>query len=115
MNTNKKELYIPLNVVETQDLISGIGGKEIGFIGASLVVGIILAIIIFSSSGNMVTAVMTGGILVSVTVLLVKRDRFNESMIDKLRFIREYAKSQKRYPYNYTNIYGGDVPSDDSE
>lgn len=113
-NEKKKELYIPLNVIESQDLISGIGRKEVSYIGAALLIGVILAVIIFSSSGNMVAAVMTAGILVSITVLMVRRDQFNESMVDKLRFIKIYMESQKRYEYRYFNIYGGDV-LDDSE
>lgn len=114
MKEKKKELYIPLNVVESQDLISGIGGKEAAYIGAALLIGIVLAVIIFTGSGNMVSAVLTAGIIVSITVLLVKRDQFNESMIDKFRFIKIYMQSQKRYGYRYFNIYGGEVP-DDSE
>lgn len=57
----KKELYIPLNVIESQDLISGIGGKEIGYIGGALLAGVILAVMIFMLSGSMVLAVLVGG------------------------------------------------------
>lgn len=113
MNERKKELYIPLNVVESQDLISGIGGKEIGYIVGALVAGVVLAIMIFSFTGSMVLAVLIGGTLVALTVMLVRRDKFNESMVDKFRFVKIYLQSQKRYEYRYHNIYGGYI--DDGE
>lgn len=113
MNEKKKELYIPLNVIESQDLISGIGGKEVGYIGGALLAGVILAVMIFMLSGSMVLAVLVGGTLVAVTVMLVRRDRFNESMIDKFRFLKIYLKAQKKYEYQYYNIYGGYI--DDGE
>ena len=113
MSEGKKELYIPLNVVESQDVISGIAGKEIGYIGGALMAGVILAVLIFSFSGSMVLAVLIGGTIVALTVMLVRRDKFNESMLDKFRFIKIYLKAQKKYEYQYHNIYGGCI--DDSE
>lgn len=113
MNEGKKDLYIPLNVVESQDVISGIGAKEIGYIGGALLAGVILAVLIYSFSGSMVLAVLIGGTLVALTVMLVRRDKFNESMIDKLRFVKIYLKAQKKFEYQYHNIYGGYI--DDGE
>ncbi len=113
MNGQKKELYIPLNVVESQDLINGIGAKEIGYIGGALLAGVVMAFIIFSCTGSMVMAVLAGGSIVSLTVVMVRRDKFNESMVDKLRFVRIYLKAQKRFEYHYHNIYGGYI--DDCE
>lgn len=113
MEGHKKELYIPLNVVESQDLINGIGGKEIGYIGGALAAGVVMAVLLFSFTGSMVMAVLAGGGIVSLTVIMVRRDRFNESMVDKIRFVWIYTKVQKKYEYHYHNIYGGDI--DDGE
>ncbi len=113
MSEGKKELYIPLNVVESQDVIIGIAGKEIGYIGCALIAGVILAVLTFSFSGSMVLAVLIGGTIVALTVMLVRRDKFNESMLDKFRFIKIYLKAQKKYEYQYHNIYGGYI--DDGE
>ena len=36
---------------------------------------------------------------VALTVIVVRRDNINESMIDKIRFMIQYQKSQKIYLY----------------
>ena len=53
MNDNDKKLYIPVNVLETKDIIPGIGGKELAAIGITTAVGVIISIIVYAVNNNM--------------------------------------------------------------
>lgn len=109
---SKKELYIPVNVPEREDYISGFGSKELTITGLSLLVGIILAAIIFIQTDVAFWAVGTAGGLVALTIVVVRRDHFDESVIDKLRFVYRYHKAQKQFEYHYFNIYEGSEEQD---
>lgn len=102
---SKKELYIPVNVPEREDFISGFGGKELTITGISLLIGIIVAAVIFVQTDAAFYAVGATGIIVALTIVLVRRDQFDESIIDKLRFVRLYHKAQKQFNYEYFNLY----------
>lgn len=101
----KKELYIPVNIPERNDFFAGYGIKELIATAIALVIGAILAVMIYLLSGSLFFAFGELGTLVGFTILLVKRDRIDESFIDKLNFVRIYRKQQKRYEYAYYDFY----------
>lgn len=43
--------------------------------------------------------------VVAFTVISVRRDRINESLIDKIRFMVQYQKSQKIYFYHKYDVF----------
>lgn len=101
----KNKLVIPVNVVNQNDFISGFGGKEMGISAVALVIGVIVAVVCYAVNEAILTGIALAAGIIGITILSVKRDRFNESLIDKIRFVRVYYKSQKKYEYEYYNIY----------
>ena len=108
MAGRKKELYIPVNVPEREDFVSGFGAKELSITGISLFFSIVCAVAIFVLSGRAFYAVGSGAIIVTTVIMLIRRDRYDESLIDKFRFVLHYLKAQKKYVYKYHNIYEGE-------
>lgn len=102
---SRKELYIPVNVPEREDFISGFGAKELTITGVSLFFGVIVAVIVFFRTESAFYAVGAAGIIVAITIVLVRRDLYDESIIDKLRFVRIYHRAQKQFIYEYFNFY----------
>lgn len=105
---NKKDLYIPVNVVERNDIVSGFGKTELMITVISFLIAVCIGIWIIVSSEKIATAIFLGAMLIAVTIFLIRRDKFDESVIDKLFIIKKYYKSQKRYIYHYHNIYEGE-------
>lgn len=98
----KKELYIPVNVPERNDFIEGFGGKELFYTAISFVIGAILAIASYLMLNiEIFFAFMILAMIVTLTVMFVKRDSIDESFIDKIAFIISYQKIQKKYSYEY--------------
>ncbi len=104
MNDNDKKLYIPVNVLETKDIIPGIGGKELAAIGIAAAVGVIISIVVYAVNNNMVTCLMIIAFASTATFIAVRRDNHNENIINKIVQIYRYANAQKRFEYEYMGI-----------
>lgn len=103
----RKPLYFPTNCPDANDFVAGFGTKELCISIIALIVAIIVGIIIHVNTGNMIYTLSTGAVIVVVTVLLVKRNKYQESFIDQLKQVISYHKAQKRFTYEYYNIYEG--------
>ena len=114
MNEKKKDLYIPINVPEREDFVAGFGVKELSISGIAMLIAIVVAVAIFTVTQSAFYAVGAGSILVVTVIVLIRRDRFDESIIDKIRFVIAYAKAQKKFEYVYYNIYEGKEDEKDS-
>lgn len=106
---NKEELYIPVNIPESRatDFFAGYGSKELFITIITFFIAIILAVVIYQSTKQLFFSAILGIGLVGITVLIIKRDQYDESLIDKLKIIQKYNKTQKKYEYKYYNIYEG--------
>lgn len=107
MTENEKEnvLYIPVQVTAEQQIFTGFGKSQLIYTSIGLVIGCIMGIIAYLSCDEfMVFALFMFGIPAIVFVCVVK-DGHNESFIDKLKYIYMYYKSQKKYVYQYLNIW----------
>lgn len=100
-------LPIPVNVPNQKDFVAGFGGKEITITVIALIISIIIAVIVMINSGNVIYAIGIIGLVLSMTISFIRRDRFNESFIDKLHFMKEYFKAQKKFEFRFKNIYEG--------
>lgn len=103
----QKELYFPVNVIDRDDFIAGFGAKEIAMAGIAFGVAIAAAISIYLSVENVPLALFSGFVILIVTIVMIRRDKYDESLIDKFRYLIRYCQSQKRYHYCYYNIYEG--------
>lgn len=99
MEENRKPLDIPTNASDKDDYIQGIGRKELAIIAVSLIGCVIIAVITYSILNDMMKAACLAFIVLTVTVMIVKRDIYNETMIDKIRIMVNYIKMQKQYKY----------------
>lgn len=102
---NDEKLYMPVNVPDSEDYVAGIGNKELTIIGICLAVAVVMAIIIYTASGDEVVALAAAGIFIALVILCIRRDPFQESLIDKIKIVIAYHKAQKQYVYSYFNIY----------
>ena len=107
MEQDEKELHIPVNIPESRatDYFAGYGSKELGTTVVTFIIAIILAVILYQSTNQLLFSGVLGIGLVGITVLIIKRDQYDESMIDKIKIIQKFNKEQKEYPYEYYNIY----------
>lgn len=107
MNDVKKELYLPVNIPASRafDYFAGYGAKELGITFVSFVVAMIMAVIVYQGTEQILYSALLGIGLVGMTVLIIKRDKFDESLITQLQIVRKYHKAQKRYEYFYFDIY----------
>lgn len=104
---DKQELYIPINVPESQanDYFMGFGSKELLVTFVSFIISSIIAVIIFINTDQVLYSAILGVGIVAITILIIQRDQFDESFIDKIKLVNKYFKSQKLYEYKYFNFY----------
>lgn len=111
----QKELYFPVNVIDRDDFITGFGAKEMAIAGIAFGVAVTAAISLYLSTGNMFMALFSGLVILIVTIVMIRRDKYDESLIDKFGYLILYYQSQKRYLYCYYNIYEGRYCSEKTE
>ena len=90
MEERKKELYIPTNIPESRanDYFSGFGAKEMSILGINFVIGVIVAVMIYVFTKLILAAVIIIAGIVALTILIVRRDRYDECLIDQLIILR---------------------------
>ncbi|MEG0962412.1 MAG: hypothetical protein RSF88_06100 [Lachnospiraceae bacterium] len=110
MEENKNKLPIPVNAPDRNDYVQGFGNKELTVTAGVALLAIIYFICMMVRSTDNIFKVFfmaLGSIL--FTVALIVRDRYNETIIDKIRVIIQYQMVQKKYKYNYRNLYETEV------
>ncbi len=100
-----EKLYMAINVPDSVDYVAGIGSKELTIIGISLAIAVVMAIVIYASAGDEIAALIAAGTFLTLVIVCIRRDPFNESLIDKLKIVINYHRAQKQYVYSYYNIY----------
>lgn len=101
----QKPLYIPVNVPDADDYISGIGKIELTIIMSVLAIGLLITVPLGFLTGNTIICSAICFFIVFITILIVKRDTHNENIIKKIRVVFKYLKTEKKYIYSYVNIY----------
>lgn len=101
MESKKNELYIPLPVTDSRDYITGFGQREMGYLIVSFVVAIFIGILFQILFGNVATTVVSSFSFIGLMVIIVRKDNYDENLIDKVHIFIEYQKCQKRYEYEY--------------
>lgn len=107
-SAEKKEnnlLPIPANVTDSYEIIQGIGSKEMKVIGAAVAIGVAAGIISYIIWSVIVLSIAVIFVFSYMGYLLSVRNANNESLIDRLRYIKNYKKSQKLYLYEYVDEY----------
>ncbi|AIQ70256.1 hypothetical protein [Paenibacillus graminis] len=99
MNEELQTLYIPMGVKPQSEWFPGFGKSQliqtfVGSFGAFF-----LALMIWLLKGSVPFAVVTFLSGVAASVMMTTKDRHNLSVLDQLRFMVAFKKSQKYYPY----------------
>ena len=105
----QQKLMIPAQTSDRADYIQGIGKKEVSIIVISLLIGVVLVLFGLFTGGNLLAWTFAAFFEIAVTIIVVRRDAINESVVDKIRIIKIYQKSQKKYQYKQYDIYNLDA------
>ena len=104
--SEKETLYIPLGLKTRTELFDGFGKEELfKSIIVTLVAGIIDFAVFFIAKNTVFCVVF---ILSSIagSVLMLTKDKTNISVVDQIKFMVRFAKSQKIYRYKYLDEWG---------
>jgi len=107
MEEREEKLFVGENIPASRatDFVAGFGSKELFITLIAAVVGLICGGIVYANTAQIVYAIMASVGVVVLTILLVYRNKFDESFVDYIMLIIRYYRSQKQYEYEYCNIY----------
>lgn len=99
-------LYIPTGVKAENELFNGFGKREMlqSIIGSLL--GGAVAALLWLIAGNValtVVAVLSG---IFGSVMMCTKDQNNQSVVDQIRNMIRFARSQQIYPYRMMDEWG---------
>jgi len=105
---NTKPLYIPANIKTRYELISGVGFSEIAIIAICGCISVVIAMLIHQLSGSddMIQGILIVIITVAISLTVVRKNEYNQSVIGMIKIVSRYSHSQQRYKYHYFNKYG---------
>ena len=110
-----RDLYMPVNAPDSDDVIQGIGAHELYIYTVGFFICVLIGLLLNTICHNSVIALFTALGLFSIVVLIFRRDIFNENLIKKIKIIQAFSGSQKIYEYSYFNIYEVRGPEDETE
>lgn len=102
---DERHLYIPVNVQIDKQYMTGFGNEEVKVIGIGIIIGLIIGFIVYLITGTLPLLMITATVVVAITVSLVAKDQYNENMLSRIKLIYQFGNRQKRYEYEYSNIY----------
>lgn len=103
---NEINLYIPTGVKAENELFNGFGKREMlqSIIGSLF--GGAVAALLWLIAGNValtVVAVLSG---IFGSVMMCTKDQNNQSVVDQIRNMIRFARSQQIYPYRVMDEWG---------
>lgn len=103
----KRKGYISRYMYRTrQEVVSGYRTQDLMIIGiVSAIAVIVLLIAVMAGSTAIIGYLAVGVIAVGATVIIVRQDRAGENLIDQIKVVWKYRKSQKRYIYHFKDEY----------
>ena len=94
-------LYIPLGLKERNELWDGFGKEEaIKALIFNVFTGVI-NILIYISTKNVIFSIVFVLVSVGGSIMMLTKDTTNLSVVDQIRNMLRFAKSQKYYQYKY--------------
>lgn len=105
MEESRKELTIFENCPSLEYVINGFTIQDLFYVGIISGGGFLTAFLIYFITKNTIPAVFVFAVIASFAIMFLRRDRYLENCIDKIKILRSYIKSQKEYEYKYVNIY----------
>ena len=97
-----ESLYIPVNIKTRYEFFDGFGMSELAVTAAAGGIGIVIALFAHSLTGNIAVSVLLVLISVAATGMAVVKDYNNRSVVDQVKCILRFSRTQQKYPYFYT-------------
>lgn len=101
MEEEQKPLIIPENCPPLKYIVNGFTQNDVEQLVLIGVISLILAVAAYFKTRNTIISVMIVLFIVAAAVTIWHRDIYTENMIDKIRILRRYKKSQKHFIYIY--------------
>lgn len=101
VKSDEGKLMIPAQTSDRPDYIQGIGKKEACVIAGAVLAAILLIVLALAAGGSVPICTFAAFFMIAATVIIIRRDKINESVIDKVRIMIAYRKMQKRYLYEH--------------
>lgn len=105
----QRDLYMPVNAPDADDIIQGVGGFELYVYTIGFFVCAGLGIWIYFMLKSSMLALSLSIAAFSIVVMVFRRDVYNENLIKKIKVMMRFSKGQKIYEYKFHNIYEGEV------
>lgn len=105
MDDNEKELTIFENCPSLEYIVNGYTLQDLGYVAIFCGIGLVVALTIYFATGNTLPAVFAFAVIAAFAVMFYRRDRYLENCIDKIGQVYAYIKCQKKFEYDYKNIY----------
>ncbi|QWU13173.1 hypothetical protein SAMN04487895_11745 [Paenibacillus sophorae] len=99
MKQEPQVLYIPMGVKPEAEWFPGFGKQQLAQAILGSTIAVALAVLLWFIKGSVPLAVVTFLTGVSASIMMTTKDRNNLSVLDQVRFMIRFMKTQKVYPY----------------
>lgn len=102
-NENDYKLYIPSNVKTRLEFGKGYGVKELISTGIVFLLLLPISLIVYKLKGSLLLPVVIEFIGVAGTIIATAKDENNLCVTRQIKFLIDFANTQKQYRYKYFN------------
>ena len=107
MEEEKKEyLYIPLGLKNRVEIFEGFGKEELVQAFLFNIIAGVVDIILYLVFRNIASAFLFMMISIATSVMALTKDKSNTSILDQVRYMVQFKKGQKYYPYRALDEWG---------
>lgn len=108
MGEKEYKLYIPTNVKTRLEFFTGYGVKELIQTIIVFVALLPISIAIYIIKGNYLIPVLIEFIGVAGTIIATTKDENNLCVVNQIKYLIDFSKTQKQYRYKYYNKWRED-------
>ncbi|MDR2899665.1 MAG: hypothetical protein LBU94_05070 [Clostridiales bacterium] len=105
MKDERHRLYVPANIKTRFELVDGFGFEELFKTGIVTALSILVALLVYTITGDNYKAVFIVLITAAVMFTLVRKNESNQSILDILGLIIRFQRIQQKYGYEFTSKY----------
>lgn len=102
---NEGELYVPRNITTRFEIVNGYGISELIVNFLALCAVLPFAFILYYIFNDIFKSMFLIFLTVSAVFFLVRKNEQGISVVDMMKFLAKFQKSQKRYEYKYTSRF----------
>ena len=99
-------LYIPVNIKTRLEFFDGYGVAELIYTTIAAGVSGLIAVFLYTFTGNITLCILIVLITVATSVMALLKDQSNQSVIDQIRFMVRFMKTQRKFTYYYKQEWG---------